>query len=330
MLALFRNNEFFTLFLLAAYIAVLRLPMLLGWVPPLVAEPSAGGGLYQWIFSLLDISSRTSVLLAAVLVLAQSFFLYRLASTYRLMSERTWLPAMLYGYVASCIPDFLSLSPALIAVTFVLLALHPLFSTYRRPLVFSTVVDTAVWLVLAALSYPPSFWFLLIGFFSFFLLRSFSVREQAAYVVAILALLIILQAALFWYDRTSDFWRVQLGQAFQWPRAQFPEDPRVRFSIILMGGLFLVSALGFNVYYAKRSIQVRKYIDLLYWFFLAGTLSAVFRVGDHLDGFLLCAPSVSLFLSYLFLSSRNALLMELLHLALLMAALGIQLYEPVS
>ena len=89
--------------------------------------------------------------------------------------------------------------------------------------------------------------------------------------------------------------------------------------------LLLIVTLGFNVYYHKRVIQVKKYIDLLYWFLLAGTLSAFFRPGSTLDGFLLCMPSAGIFLSYLFQSSRKNPLMELFHLVLFAAAVVVQL-----
>jgi hypothetical protein len=325
MLALFRNNESFTVFLLAAYIAVLRLPALLGWVTPPEGEEVSGGWLYQWLLGDLDASSSGLAAAATGLVLTQAFLINRLTDKYRMMEEHTWLPGVLYGLAASSIPDFLFLSPALVATTFLPVGLWRLFSVYRRPLAFSAIFDTAVWFTLAALFYPPATWFILVGFLGFFALRSFSVREQLVYAVGVLVILIIAQAALFWYDLLGDFWAIQTAHLFAWPQFSLPQDLRLRLSVGMVGLLLIIVTLGFNLYYHKRVIQVKKYIDLLYWFLLAGTLSAFFRPGSTLDGFLLCMPSAGIFLSYLFQASRNNPLIELFHLALFAAALVVQL-----
>lgn len=325
MLAFFRNNESFTVFLLAAYIAVLRLPALLGWVAPPEGEEAPGGWLYLWLLGGLGATPLWSAITATGLVFVQAFMVNRLADKYRMAEERTWLPGMFYGLAASCVPDFLFLSPALVATTFLPLGLWRLFSVYRRPLAFSAIFDAAVWFTLAALFYPPATWFILVGYVGFFALRSFSVREQMVYAVGVLAILIVAQATLFWYDRLGDFWSIQLANLFAWPQLALPQALRSRLSVGMIGLLLLIVALGFNLYYYKRVIQLKKYIDLLYWFLLAGTLSAFFRPGSTLDGFLLCMPSAGIFLSYLFQASRNNPLMELFHLALFAAAIGVQI-----
>lgn len=321
MLALFRNNESFTLFLLAVYIAVLRLPAMMGWVAPPAGEDAAGGWLYRVLLTPVSLAPTVSAIAAAGLVLVQAFAVCRLSDKYRLMEERSWLPGALYGLAASCVPDFLFLSPALLAVTIVPLGLWRLFSVYRRLLAFSIVFDIAFGFVVATFVYPPSFWFVVIGFLGLFSLRSFSRREQIVYLVGLIAPLVILQAVLLWFEQSGVFWQTQWANIFAWPRPKWPETTSMRLAIGVLAGVLLVVALGFNLYYYKRSIQVKKYIDILYWFLLGGTLSAFFRPGSTLDGFLLCMPMAGIFLSYLFQTSRNNPLMELLHLALFAAAL---------
>ncbi len=326
MLALFRNNESFTLFLLAAYIAVLRLPAMIGWVEPPAGEDAAAGWLYWVLLTPISLTPAVSAMAAAGLVLIQAFAVYRLADKYRLMEERSWQPGALYGLVASCVPDFLFLSPALVAATLVPIGLWRLFSVYRRPLVFSTVFDVALWFVVGTFIYPPFFWFVVIGFFSFFPLRSFSRREQIVYLTGLIAPVIILQTILLWCEQSGVFWQTLGANLFAWPQLMWPEATSTRLTIGLLAGVLLVIALGFNLYYHKRSIQVRKYIDILYWFLLGGTLSAFFRPGSTLDGFLLCMPTAGIFSSYLFQASRSNPLMELLHLALFVAALITSIY----
>ncbi len=330
MLALFRNNESFTVFLLVAYIAALRLPAILGWITPESRESGGEGWLYERLLANVEINPVLSASLTAVLVFIQAIGINRLADKYRMMEERTWLPGMLYGLAASCIPDFLFLSPALVATTFLPVALWRIFSVYRRPLVFSTVFDTAVWLTVAIFIYPPALWFLLIGYLSFFSLRSFSVREQMVYWAGVVVVLIISQTALYWFDLTEQFWHLQLKNTISKPILHIPDDTQLSLSIGFVALLLLIVTLGFNIYYYRRIIQVKKYINILYWFLLVGTFSAFFHPGATLDGFLLCMPTAGIFLGYLFQYSRNNPLMELFHLALFATVFVIQFWDRVT
>jgi hypothetical protein len=323
MLALFRNNEFFTVPLLAAYIALVRLPALVGWMTA-PSEAAAAGWLYLQLVP-SEMSPSISALLATALVIFQAIAVDRLFNKYRMSGSRTWLVGMLYGLAASCVPDFLFLSPALVATTLLPIGLWRIFSVYRQPLAFSTIFDSAFWFFVAALFYPPSVWFLVGGFLGISSLRSFSFREQMVYIAGVLSPLVILLTALYWFDQTAAFWRIQTAHLFAWPYLMLPEQIDLRLAIGLLSLLLLIAGLGFNIYYHRKNIQVKKYIDILYGFFIIGLLAAFFRPGSTLDGFLLVMPTVGIFLSYLFQSSRNHPLTELLHLLAVGAVITVQL-----
>ncbi|MBK8556025.1 MAG: hypothetical protein IPL65_09800 [Lewinellaceae bacterium] len=72
--------------------------------------------------------SLPSALGALVLILIQAVSLHRLVDRFRLMDDRTWLPAVGYVLVASALPQAQYLSPPLVAVTFTLPALFKTFS----------------------------------------------------------------------------------------------------------------------------------------------------------------------------------------------------------
>ncbi|MCS6928915.1 MAG: hypothetical protein NZM43_05405 [Saprospiraceae bacterium] len=327
MLALFRTNESLAVFPLILYIVLLRMPTLLGWAEPPTSEQGPQGWVYQWLFGGLNFSPQASAWIATALVCLQAIVVNRLTDKYRMMEERTWMPGLSYGLVASFIPDFLFFSPALLVCSFIPVGLWQIFSVYRRPLVFSSIFDTAILFTAVVLLYPPGLWFLLMAFIGFFALRPFSAREQAVYGVGILTVFIIVQSALFWYDQLGSFWRIQVAYTFAWPHLVWPDALRQRLAVIALGLVILIAVLGFRSYYYKRITQVRKYIDLLYWFLLAGTLSALFRPGETLDGFLLCMPSVGVFYSYLFEAFRRNPFAELFHLCLFTATWVIQLSE---
>lgn len=316
MLSLFRNNQSTTVFLLALYVAALRLPAILGWVQPEQLGEGDGGLLYQSLFGWADGNRTWSAIVAAGIVFVQALLVNRLADTYRLMDDRNWLPGTLYALAASAVPEFLFVSPALVAVTFVPIALQRIYSVYKQTLAFGAIFDGAFWITVAIFFHPPAFWGLPMAYFALFSLRAFPLREQFVFFTGILSPLILASAGFFWFDQAGTFWEMQWTRCLFWPSVGLSGELRALLEVGLMVILLLACLLGFNIYYHKRLIQVQKYISILYWYFFAGVLATVFQFELRLESLMLVMPTVGIFLAYLFQATRNIPMTELAHLAL--------------
>lgn len=328
MLTLFRNNQSTTVFILAAYVAVLHLPAMLGWVSP--AAPiegidPAGGLLFETLFGWCRQSARLSAVVAAGLVLVQAILVNNLADTYRLMNDRNWLPGALYALCASCLPEFLFVGPALVAVTFLPLAMRSIFGVYKQSLAFGAIFDGAFWIAIAALFHPVALWCLPVGYFAYFNLRSFPAREQLVFTTGIFAPFFLALTSFFWYDQADAFFGTQFD-LLGWPSASLPADLYNSIKTALLGLLIVVTLLGFGIYYHKKLIQIQKYITILYWFMFAGLISALFCGQWRVENLLLAIPTVGIFLSYQFQSTRNYALVEFFHLLLLIGIFALQFY----
>ena len=327
MLALFRSNHSTTVFILALYVAILHLPAILGWVPPPPLTPEEDGGLlFSDLFGWANSNPAKSAMVAAVLVLFQALLVNQLADTFRLLNDRNWLPGALYVLAASCLPEFLFVSPALVAVTCIPIVLRCVFSVYKQNLAFGPVFDTAFWVTMATLLYPPAVWCLPAAYFALFSLRSFSLREQMVFFSGIFTPFFLALCGYFWYNQATEFFQTQFSRWIFWPEFQLAPDLYSNVKIALLGFLLVVSLLGFNVYYYKKLIQVQKYITVLYWFFFASLAAALFHDRWRAEYFLLLMPSMGIFLAYLFESIRNRSLAEVLHLVLLGTLIFIQFF----
>lgn len=330
MLSLFRNNQSTTVFLLAVYIAVLRLPALLGWVLPERLGEGDGGLLFQTVFGWADGNATWSAIAAAVLVYIQALLVNRLADTYRLMDDRNWLPGTLYALAASCVPEFLFISPAMVAVTFVPIALQRIYSVYKQTLAYAAIFDGAFWISVAIFFHPPAFWCLAMAYFALFSLRSFPLREQFVFLTGIVSPLILAFSFFFWFDQAGLFWEMQWRRCLFWPSFGVPTDLQGILEAALLGIMLVICLLGFNVYFYKRLIQVQKYISILYWFFFAGVLATIFQFDLRLESLMLVMPTVGIFLAYLFQSTRNIPMTELIHFVLLVVLFGLQFFPKIS
>jgi len=327
MLSLFRNNQSTTVFLLAIYTLCLHLPALIGWVQPQEKLGEGDGGLlFQTIFGWADKNAFISASLATVFVYVQALLVNRLADFYRMMDDRNWLPGALYVLAASSVPDLLFLSPALVAATFIPIALHRTFSVYRQTQAYAAIFDGAFWTMITVFFHPPAFWCIGMVYLAYFSLRSFSPREQFVLLTGILTPTILALAGYFWIDQADDFLRMQFSRFIFWPAFDLPGDLYGSLKITLVGLLLVACLLGFNIYYHKRLIQVQKYVTILYWFCFAGLLATLFQYDLRPESLMLVMPTMGIFLGYLFQSTRNTALLELFHLTLFVTVLLLQFF----
>lgn len=327
MLSLFRNNQSTTVIFLAIYVVCLRLPALLGWIhPPEKLGEGDGGLLYQTLFGWADKNAAWSAITAALLVYVQALLVNRLADFYRMMDDRNWLPGALYALVASCVPDLLFLSPAMVAATFIPLALHRIFSVYRQTQAFGAIFDSAFWIVVAVFFHPPALWCVPMAYLGLFSLRSFSTREQFVFFSGIMAPVVLALSGYFWFDMADTFLSMQLGRCLFWPSFSLPDDLYGTLKITFAGLLLVASLLGFNIYYHKRLIQIQKFVTILYWFCFAGLLATIFQFDLRLESLMLVMPSMGIFMAYLFQSTRNTPLLELFHLTVFVVVFLLQFF----
>ena len=303
---------------------------MLGWVAPPANEEVGQGLLYGDVFGRALVNSHYSAIAASILVFFQSLLLNRLVDSFRMMNDRNWVPGALYALVVSCLPDFLFLSPPLVAVTFVPLALGRVFSVYKQSSAFGAVFDSAFWLSLGCLFHPPLVWLLPVCFAGFFSLRSFNLREQIVFFIAVFVPFLLAFTYYFWFDRVSDFISGQFSRGLEFSVYSFSGATAGALRTGFLAVLLLTVLLGFNVYYYKRLIQIQKYITILYWFLFAGLAAVLLHGHTHLTYFIPLMPSIAIFLAYSFQSLRNTLMAEVFHFGLLAAVFFIQFFPTGS
>lgn len=288
---------------------------------------SGGGILYTDLFGSLASEARVSAIGATFIVLIQALLVNSLVDTFRMTDDRTWIPGALYALVASCLPDFLFLTPSLIATTFIPIALRRIFSVYKMALAFGPSFDTAFWITVAALFHPAAVWLLPPAFMGIITLRSFQVRERMVFLTGIFVPVFLAFSGYFWFNRAGVFFDTQFSQWARLPSIWLSGSTLSYLKAGLLVILLIAVFLGVNVYYYKRLIQVQKYITILFWFLFAGIIAAVFQQEILPEYSLLIMPSIAIFLAYSFLSFRNSLMAEIFHFGLLAAVFYIQFFR---
>ncbi|HRI62171.1 MAG TPA: hypothetical protein PK228_20665 [Saprospiraceae bacterium] len=327
MLSLFRNNQFTTAIPLALYVVLTHLAALLGHLKPAEGIGLDGGVLYQAWFAWMggDGQAVWSAAGASVLVFIQALYVNILADEFRLLSDRTWLPGLFYALVAACMPDFLYLSPPLVAITFFPIVLRRIFSAYNQPKATALVFDAAFWTTVAALFYPPAVFLLIAVYFGLGIMRSYSFRERMVSLTGIITALFLAWLWYFWTDRGWDFWHIQFGSLFGfYGFSDFTIDWKTALKWALPVLFFLTILLSYGTYMFRKLIQTQKCISVLYWFLFVGGLAFLLQTQPNPAYFILLAAPTGIFLSLTFSTIRNRSMADIIHLALLGFVLFIQ------
>lgn len=321
MLAFFRTNQLLFGIFLILYAALLHASVFFvadDWVP------GASGLWSEWIFSSFGHKGLQPDIAAIVLLGLQGMGLNALNMTHRLNEPVNLFPGLFYVLFASLFPEFLHLSPVLLANTFYILALYDLMSIYNRTRSAGYIFNAGLWIALAGFFYFSFLLFILLAFIALNILRAFDIRERLMVLCGLLTPYLLAGAYFYWFGQWDFFVEHQFVRNFTF--FHLPEGPLsgIAISKLALFGFLLATALyNRGEYLLKQNIQVQKKINLLYWGLLFGGLSLFIQHNLQLDHLLILSVPLGILLSFNFTKLPKNWA-ELFHALLLIAALFYQ------
>jgi len=283
-----------------------------------------GGLLYQSLFGWLASKPLYSAIGAVCFVFIQALSVNTLADEFRLMGDRNWFPGLFYALTASALPDYLFVSPPLVAATFVPFSLWRVYKAYQKPNMSGAIFDGALWIAVASLFYPPGLWFLVAAYAGFEVVRVFRLHERFVFLIGALVPLFLTWLWYFWQDRGAEFRDTHWADLFQLYHFDAVMDTKFVLKTALMIVLILVFLFGLGSLYSRKGIQAQKFVSVLYWFLIVGALTALMCPTWRWEHLLLPSGALAILLSLSFQSLRKRLWAELWHLGILAFVLIIQ------
>lgn len=314
MLNLFRTNQLLFSVLLIFYAAVLHLVV---FVIPIDWQPSSYGYLSAKLYDWIGYKGLIPDILAIVLLFLQATAINSIVATHRLDDSVTLFPGLFYILISSALPQFLHLSPLLLANTFYLIAISELFKVYKKPAAADNIFNIGFWISVASLFYFSYAIFIIMGLVGLNILRAFNLQERLIALSGALVPYILVGVYAFWIDE----WTVFVQQQFVKNLAflDFKGLPGIESYLkIAFVDIFLIVAIfSYGAYNLKKNIQVQKKFDVLYWGLLFSAFTILFQSGIQLDHLLIFAVPLGIMISINFtsLSRRWA---EILHLFILL------------
>jgi len=269
-----------------------------------------------WINELMP-SILFQNVVACILTFLQAVYINRIVVKHRMGSEPTLWPGLVYILLCSLLPHYTYLSAVLIANTFILVAFSDIFKIYKRPFVVKFIFNSGVFISVAAMIYPPYITYLLAGFIGLAIIRSFKTKEVMQYICG-LSVPFILYGTWSYYrsvfqENMNGLWQNQFG----FPANLIPNNTNGYIHLALILLPILIAIFSYGNYSMKKSIQVQKKIDILFWM-IASSMIALF-INDNLthDHLLMLAIPLGILLSMNLLKIKSAIIPELIHLSIL-------------
>lgn len=319
MLTLFRTNQPLANLLLLFYLGILRAST---FIHPSTVVPRSQGILTAWMYAELPPLSMVTNIATFLLIFFQATALNVTVARYRVATEISMLPGVFYCLFCCLMPDFLVLSSALLANTFVILALFYLFDTYKNNQVAGRIFDTGLWLGVASLFHFSYILFIIWGIIGLGILRGLRGKEFVIFIIGYLMPFFLLSVFCMWNNSLA-----QISTHF-WNNADLMsfthyQSPTLYVKMGIVTILLLLTVGASTQFFSRRNMTVQKYLSILYWLMLFGGLTVFIQTNVGLVHLLVIAVPMGILFSMVFQRIGSAT-SEALHMLMLMIALILQ------
>lgn len=319
MLTFFRTNQPLANIFLLFYLLIVRISI---FFHPMTTVPKSQGILTQWMYMEILPNGLTAHIASFLLIFIQAVFINITVSRFRVAGDTSLLPGLFYCLIASFLPEFLTLSPILLANTFLIVALFYMFDVYKNNYASSRIFDVGIWIGVASLFHFSYVMFLFWGIVGLGILRGIRPKELLMLLFGFIVPFFLFWVFLFWHDKGG-----LLGKHFTDNLGFFSfvkdSNPTTYIKLGVMGLLLLILFLMSGIFFSKKTISTQKYISIIYWMLLIGGMTVFVQANLGLNHFLILTVPMGILLSMLFMGINRATA-EALHLVFLAAALIMQ------
>lgn len=269
------------------------------------------GPLTAFVYKILDLLFDRSIMahrvFSSILIILQAAIFNKILLKNKVFNESNYLPAFLYVIMATCVPDFMSLSPQLMSMLFVLITLGNVLRRINNQATDELFLSSGIYVGIASMFYLPSVVFLIVFLFSLILFSSPAPHRLLLYLFGF-ALVVTLHIVYFyWRGDVSYFIHFylfrNLSMSAEWLIS------KNELVLILLPFAFLLTLSISRTISSARLTNFQKRTQQVIWFmFFGGVVS--FLLSNRKSGAELTyiVPLLAYFLNHYFMLLKNQIL----------------------
>lgn len=349
MISFFKYQDPLRFSMILIILVIIRLPALIYGYPLLLPEltwqligekMSDGFILYRdiWtttepfsavIYSLVDTLFGKSQFglqfFSLILVFLQAVFFNFILSVNNLFPDRTYVPAVLYVIFSSLFIDFYTLSPPMLGMTFLILAMHFIFFQIRTSENDENIFYTGVLIAISSLFYFPFIVFILVAIISFLFFTGAVFRKYFLLITGFVFPFFVVGVYYFLRDGLDEF-------LYSFSHALFSDTEllvsgktfgisSVIPAVVFLASLFVISSNSRYINYQYVGIRI-----FILWVILAAVTLWFTRSLTTFHVFVF-VPALSFFGSHFFLLQKNKWIREVSFLTCVIVILWINYHS---
>jgi hypothetical protein len=280
--------------------------------------------LFRLLMSFTSFSPLFSVIIACLLVLLIAVLLVNFNTSAFFISERNFLPALIYILLSCYFPQYQILNPVLPAAIFLILGIRKIIESYKVQGTAFSLFDAGMLISIGSLFYASLIWFGLLLIIGIAILRTGSMKEVIISVLGLATPLFIVYG--FFYVTGKDMDSMLSAVTYN----LFTKDGNVIIHTLTLAVLIfsaiivLISVAQLLSAINSKKIKSRKTFILLLWTFLI--IAGVTLLSDPVSAeiYWLAIIPTSYFLTHFFVFSRRRLLPEIMLAAIFALAALVQ------
>jgi len=261
--------------------------------------------LYALIMSSMKDMAFWQVISGFILVLANSFLITRICSSFILFKKGSPLPGIIYLLVVSSWKVLQTLHPVHFATLCILITLFYIFDTYQKELEISFTFNASFLLALASMFYLPAAILLPLIWISVFILqKSDNWRLLFVPVFGFIVPWLFLFSFAFMSDTLGKL--ISTLNVIIWAaNGGYLMDPLFLTMSAFMGFLMLLGTISFLTFYQYFKVSSRKFFVVFYWMLAIIGISALSFSTIGIEVVALVTIPASFLISIFFLSGTK-------------------------
>jgi hypothetical protein len=280
--------------------------------------------LFNLLMSATDFSPLFSVIVAFLLVLLIAFLLVNFNTSAFFISERNFLPALMYVLLSGYFPLNQILNPVLPAALFLILGIRKIIESYKIQGTAFSLFDAGMLISVGSLFYAGLIWFGLLLIIGIAILRTGSIKEIIISILGLATPVFIVYGFFYVTGKDIDSMMSAVTYNLFTKDAHYSIPVLTLVVLIISGIIVLISVTQLLSAINSKKIKSRKTFILFLWTLFI--VAAVYFLLDPISveiHWLAVIPS-SYFLSHYFVFSRSKLLPEIMLVVLFVLAALVQ------
>jgi hypothetical protein len=221
--------------------------------------------LYGLLKQVIGENALFGVIFSFLLILLMSFLVVNFNTRSFFISERTFLPAVIYVLLTGLFPDYQLLNPVLPASVFLLLAIRRIMDSYKLPGTAYNLFDASLLIGIGVLFYANLIWFAFLVFVGIAIMRTGNLKELFISFIGLITPGLLTVGIYYVADGDiSSLPDILYSNLFA-ETEKFNFSTIVTIGLLLVGLIIIISTLDLLSRLNNKKIKARKTFSELIW-----------------------------------------------------------------